>query len=175
VANLRQKKRGNVINLDEKKANEKKKSLLFRIAHVLWALSLAREKKKKIRIMLKARIRSMVVLCDRYPQTQFYGYNDGPLLGEWLKRNKGLKRKIALWETSIYNLGNLYPPDITLKLTIPVDIAVKRKIDTPRYVLEKKARAVSDLNIGRHIVNVDSSGSVEDSMKMIKKEIWGRI
>lgn len=172
LASLRKKKRGDVVNLKEEKAETQKKSLLFRIARILWAISLAKEKKKKIFNMRKARNNSMIILSDRYPQTQILGYNDGPLLGEWMERKKGIKKRIAQWEYSIYKLAEKYHPDLTIKLTIPIDLAVKRKNDTPLYVLNRKAEAVEKLHLSDNEIIINSSGSVEETMKEVKKKIW---
>jgi len=175
VASLRKKKRGNVLSLSEEKSKRKKKNILFRMARALWALSLAREKGKKIRDMLKARSRGMIVLCDRYPQTQFNDINDGPLLSHWSNSSLSLKRKLANWEYGVYNLANSYPPDLSIKLIIPVDLAAERKTDTPHYILEQKAGIISELKPGKQIVSVNTTGTVEESMAEIKKILWSNL
>ena len=52
-------------------------------AKVLWALALAREKRRRLQRAFDARHRGMLVICDRYPQAQRPGINDGPLLHRW--------------------------------------------------------------------------------------------
>ena len=51
------------------------------IARVPWALSLSLEKRGKLRRTIRARNRGMIVVCDRFPQDQVSGMNDGNLLG----------------------------------------------------------------------------------------------
>ena len=52
-------------------------------AKAVWALTLANEKSRKLRKIMKARTRGMVVICDRWPQMQFPGELDGPRLTHW--------------------------------------------------------------------------------------------
>ena len=52
-----------------------------RFGRVPWALFLAMEKRKKLKRLWRARNRGMIVLCDRFPQNQIKGFNDGPLPG----------------------------------------------------------------------------------------------
>ena len=56
---------------------------LGRYARPIWALVLAFEKRRTLRRAWKGRNLGLVMICDRYPQYQVMGFNDGPLLGPW--------------------------------------------------------------------------------------------
>ena len=69
----------------EKEYKDKKKKVSFKsrvysLCKIIWAVTLASEKKGKFRDMAKARNNGMLVLTDRYPQTNMPGCSDGPLL-----------------------------------------------------------------------------------------------
>src|SRR6266540_6050069 len=64
-------------------------------ARVVWALALAREKRQKLRRATLARERGRLVVCDRYPQAQIPGTNDGPLLHGWHHSRWRLTRLLA--------------------------------------------------------------------------------
>ncbi|HXV62817.1 MAG TPA: hypothetical protein VEK15_19115, partial [Vicinamibacteria bacterium] len=68
----------------------------------LWALVLAWEKRRKLRSAWRARNRGLIVLCDRYPQNQVLGFNDGPLLSEWRTHPSRILRSLAKWEATPY-------------------------------------------------------------------------
>ena len=68
---------------------------------MLWAVALANEKKAKFRQIVKARNNGLLVLTDRYPQTDVPGASDGPLLSRY-QGGKGLLSRIAAWERHIY-------------------------------------------------------------------------
>ncbi|MCK8816302.1 hypothetical protein MWH28_02855 [Natroniella sulfidigena] len=175
IAKLRSNIKGNSVNRSKKEDKEKKKSLLIRFMKILWALTLALEKKKKIKKMWRARTRGMVVLCDRYPQAQFYGFNDGPLLRDWADSKIALKRKISDWEYSIYKLSEEFTPDIAIKLKIPAEIAIERKKDTPLYRIKEKINVIENLKFNQKtkVCDVDSSRSIEETVLEIKNIIWG--
>lgn len=175
VAQIRRKIKGNVINKEKKDYEKKKDKLIFRFAKSLWALTLALEKKKKLKKMWKARNNGMVVLCDRFPQTQFYGFNDGPLLRDWVNSKSSIKRKLSRWEYNVYQLVEELSPDIIIKLTIPLSLAASRKKDTPLYKLNEKKNVVDKLTFidVKRVYTVDSSGSIEETSLKVRKIIWG--
>jgi thymidylate kinase len=174
VAKLRSKLKGNVVSNSRKKDRKKKKNIFFRIMKVIWALTLALEKKKKLKKMWKARTKGMVVLTDRYPQTQFFGYNDGPLLRGWNNSENRLKKVISDWEFNIYDLANKLKPDLVIKLKIPEEVAVERKKDTPLYMIRNKIEVIENLNFAEDtkVKVVNTNRSVEESSLVIKNHIW---
>jgi len=175
VAKIRQKKKGNVVTQKEKVHSRKRGSAPMRFARSLWALTLAGEKKKKMLQLLKARHRGMLILCDRYPQTVVKGYNDGPLLQDWQSSRSPLKRRIARWEWSVYDLANKFQPDLTVKLDIPVELALERKQDTPAYMIERKKEAIEAIHNGRVEALIDSSRSVEETSLAVRRLIWEQV
>lgn len=173
VNDMRSKRRGNALNITEKKNNEIKKSSKMKIAKILWALTLALEKKNKIYKILKARNQGMIVLTDRYPQIQFKGYNDGPLLRGWKNSKSKLKRKISEWEYEIYKLSNEIHPDIVFKLLISEEVSATRKDDTPSYMIRKKIETIKSLEFkGSITYKVNTERSIDESSLEIKAKIW---
>ena len=92
--------------------NKKKslKSRLYFLAKVVWAITLAKEKKSKQKQMIKARNNGMLVITDRYPQSDYPGAGDGPLLYNYRDRSRILNR-LANWEYHIYKDFSCNPPD----------------------------------------------------------------
>lgn len=171
VAKLRVKKRGNSLHIKE--SDTKKKNKKLKLAKVIWAITLAAEKKSKFKQMLKARSNGLIILTDRYPQTQIQGYNDGPLLSEWKDSKNILKQILYRYEIKTYNLSNYFQPDILLKLKIPQELSASRKNDTPLYMIKKKIDAIETISFNNSLeVSIDTSGSVEESALLIKREIW---
>lgn len=159
----------------EKEYQEKKKvslkSRLYSIAKILWAVTLAKEKKGKLREMTKARNQGMLVLTDRYPQIVMPGYSDGPLLTKYLKKGKGLFYRIAKWEYSIYESSTINAPDLTVKLMVPTEIAIQRKPEMTVEEIDNKKAAVMAINVSRSVV-VDTSHSKEETLGDIMEYIW---
>lgn len=148
------------------------KSRLYSVAKLLWAVTLAHEKKSKLKEMTKARNNGMIVLVDRYPQTQNPGYSDGPLLTRYLTSKNGIKKRIAQWEFSIYKSAENNMPDLMLKLTVPTEIAVERKPEMTAEEINQKKKAVLAMNTALRVKEIDTSCPMNDSLRMIMHEIW---
>lgn len=160
----------------EKEYKEKKtislKSRLYSFAKILWAVTLASEKKSKLREMTKARNSGMLVLVDRYPQTINPGYSDGPLLTRYLSKRGGLLKSIAQWEYNIYDSASRNMPDLMLKLMVPTEVAIARKPEMTAEEIDNKKTAVRAMNAGLRCVEVDTSCAMNESLSKIMAEIW---
>jgi len=110
-----------------------------------WALALAAEKVGKTRRADRARRRGVVVVCDRYPQTQCPGGNDGPLLVDWLDRRAGVRRALARWEHAAYGRATRVLPDLVLTLDVPVAIAMQRRPGLDSSYLRRRVELVRGL------------------------------
>ena len=159
----------------EKEYSEKKKislkSRLYSLAKILWAVTLAKEKKEKIKKQSKARNNGLIVLTDRYPQTLIAGCSDGPLLSKY--EGKGLMGRIAAWEHRVYASAAMNPPDLTVKLIVPTDVAIERKPEMTIEEIETKKKIVMDLNLSENTFVVDTSRSFEETRAEILEVIWG--
>ena len=162
----------------EKEYEEKKKvslkSRLYSAAKVLWAVTLAKEKKTKLRQMVKARNNGLLVLTDRYPQSNMPGASDGPLLSRY-QDGHGLLKRISDWEQRIYESFSVNTPDLTIKLMVPTDVAIARKPDMTVEEIENKKSIVMGMNISEHTAIIDTSRPFEITRGEVMKEIWDLI
>lgn len=158
-------------SVEKMKNHRTLKSRVYSVAKVIWAITLAMEKMKKLREMTKARNRGMLVITDRYPQIVVLGYNDGPLLAKYLESNNSFFRRIAQWEYKIYERSTFNPPDLLIKLVVPTDIAIRRKPEMTVEEIEKKKAAVRAVNVSRS-VEVDTSVNLKRSLGEIMSCIW---
>lgn len=158
----------------EKEYSEKKKvslkSRIYSIAKVIWAVTLAKEKKSKIKDQTRARNNGLIVLTDRYPQTLVPGRSDGPLLSKY--QGKGLLARIAKWEYAVYASAALNPPDLTVKLIVPTGVAISRKPEMTTEEIEEKKRIVMGLNLSDNTLVVDTSRPFEETRAEIMEAIW---
>jgi hypothetical protein len=146
-------------------------------ARVIWALALALEKRAKLRRSLRARRRGMIVICDRYPQVQIEGYNDGPLLGGWLTSPSWIRRALARFERRIHDRAVLMAPDLIIKLDVPPQVAAKRRPEETLDELARRRNAVHTIHYGnrcRHI-EIDASAPIEEVLLSVKRAVWSVI
>jgi thymidylate kinase len=145
-------------------------------AVALWALALAREKRAKLKRLHRARSRGMIVVCDRYPQIQVAGYNDGPLLGAWLARGSGLQQRLARWEDAIYRRATLLRPDLVVKLDLPPEVAARRKPEMALEELRRRRQAVRAIHYeGCAYAEIDASAPLEEVLVAVKRAIWEQL
>lgn len=163
--------------VEKEYAEQKKvsyKSRLYSMAKILWAVTLAKEKKTKQRQMVKARNNGLLVLTDRYPQSCVFGASDGPLLGRY-QNVKGFLKRISEWEKRIYNDFSLNAPDLTIKLVVPTEIAITRKPEMTVEEIDNKKSIVMGMNISEHTAVIDTSLPFEFTFSEAMKKIWDLI
>lgn len=147
------------------------KSRLYSIAKVLWAVSLAKEKKRKLKQMVKARNNGLLVLTDRYPQSVNPGCSDGPLLHRYIYR-KGIFGSISRWEQKIYEMAAVNAPDLTIKLMVPTKTAIERKPEMTEEEINTKKQIVESINISEYTVTIDTSKDFSITSGEVMDEIW---
>ncbi len=143
----------------------------------VWALVLAREKAGRLRAAERARQRGLVVVCDRYPQSQVLGFNDGPLLTPWLDSPAAWRRRLARFELGVYESASRLAPDLALKLDISPEVAVQRKPDMALEECARRRAAVAALDWGprcQHRV-IDAEQPLEQVLLEVKRAIWAQL
>jgi len=154
---------------------KQKGTFLFDSYKCLEALSVAWEKKSNLKHMLKAKSHGMMVLCDRFPQSQIEGINDGPLLAYLANSRNFIFRYISKMERRIYDSARNYQPDILFKLIADVDIVELRKPnETPREILAAKIEGIKKLQFAdaSRTVTIDASLPFDMVIGKIKSDIW---
>ena len=150
------------------------KSRLYSGAKVIWAVTLASEKKSKQRQMVKARNNGLLVLTDRYPQSIMPGASDGPLLSKY-RDSSGILKKISDWEQRVYESFSVNAPDLTIKLIVPTDVAIGRKPEMTVQEIENKKEIVMKIGISEHTAVIDTSRQFDITRAEVMKKIWDLI
>ena len=146
-------------------------------ARIPWALALSCEKRGKLRRMIRARNRGMIVICDRLPQAEISGFNDGPLLARWREHSWRLCRALATWEARPYTEVALDPPDLVIKLMVTPEVALARRPEMTLDELRRRVLAVQSLGV----FALDDSGRAQrrvpfdDVALTAKRLVWNVI
>jgi hypothetical protein len=139
-----------------------------------WIVALTRERQSRVRRARRARKLGMVVICDRFPQTQFPGLNDGPWLGHWLRHPSSVRQAVARRELAAIRSAEQQAPDLVVKLHVPLHTAQARRPNTPTEQLARKAQQIRALQYpgaGR-IVDIDASQPLERVLLDVKRALW---
>lgn len=139
------------------------------------ALLIARDKTRKIRRMEAARKKGMLVICDRFPQNQVKGRNDGPLLNEFYSSANILFRLMAKLESRLYKKTVKYQPDMAIKLIADARVLEARKPgQTALPVLEEKIEGIKNMQFSKNckVISIDVSHSLEEVALSVKRNVW---
>jgi len=144
---------------------------------IVWALTLAWEKRRKLKTAWKARDAGIVVIADRYPQAQVPGFNDGPLLGHFANHRSRVLRWLARLEAAPYVAADRYAPDLVMKLHVTPETAVRRKPDTN---VREVARRLAALTTFRYpfpaeVLNVDADRPLAVVRADVYRLVWDQI
>lgn len=150
---------------------------LFTLALVVWALVLAREKRRKLLTAWKARDAGIVVIADRYPQSQIKGFNDGPLLSHLLRHRNGLLRWIARHEAKPYRWAEDFPPDLVIKLTVSPETALQRKPGMKVRDIIRRIKAVREISYAFPVTvaEVDANRPLDTVRADASRIVWNNI
>ncbi len=143
---------------------------------VLWALALAVEKRRKLRAAWHARNRGVLVLADRYPQTQLPGFNDGPLLGHWGDHRRGALRALARFEAHPYAWAARHPPDLVVKLSVTAATATQRKPETGAAEVRRRIAAIDTIAFpGAAVVALDANRPLAEVLEAVERVVWSHL
>jgi hypothetical protein len=149
---------------------------LLSAARAVWSLALALEKRRKLRAAWRARTLGMVVLTDRYPQSQILGFNDGPLLAHWADHRISSLRRLARWEGEPYRWAERHPPDVVIKLHVSPDTALARKPETGRVEIVRRVAAIRALAFPRSaVVDLDADRPFPEVSLDVARTVWSHI
>lgn len=156
-------------NTDTKTAQSS--SRLSQLAKILWATTLTYEKQNKLKQSCSAKDRGMIVITDRYPQSQILGFNDGPLLSN----GKSFPPALRQWEFERYQqMAATMPPDLVIKLNVTPEVALARKPESPAGVVRQKVAAIQSLQFPAQtmVVDIDATQPLSDVLLKAKWAVW---
>jgi thymidylate kinase len=143
--------------------------LLYSLLLMVWAAAVAVDKRKKLAAARRGTNRGLIVLTDRYPQSQILGFNDGPLLSrltmvpDWLRRFEG----------TAYALARRLPPDLVIKLVVRPETVARREPEMDPAVIRERIAALQRLELpGARVVCVDAERPLAEVIRAVKHEIW---
>jgi thymidylate kinase len=146
-------------------------------ARAAWVEALSRERRARARHTRRARGTGMIVVSDRFPQSQFAGWNDGPRLTAWIDHPSAWRRAAARREREAFRLAELCPPDLVLKLHIPAELAARRKPETPREQIRTGVELLRRLSYPTttRVIDVDATQPLGQVVLQVKRAVWDAI
>ena len=147
------------------------------VARVVWLLSLLRERRSRARAARRAKGLGMIVISDRFPQSQFPGGNDGPRIAPWLEHGPWWVRAAARRERTTFRQVDLSPPDLVIKLNVRPEVALQRKPETPADQVRHGIDVIRGLRFPptTRVVDVDAEQPLDHVVLQAKRAVWESI
>jgi hypothetical protein len=127
--------------------------------------------------MTRARNLGMVVVCDRFPQSDIAGFNDGPLLAYWQNHALRICRALAAWEARPYLDANRAAPDLVIKLIASPSVVSLRRPEMNVEGLTRRVQAVKAMTFpsATRVIEIDAADSLEAIALKAKREVWAEL
>ncbi|MEE8450612.1 MAG: hypothetical protein V3R99_01825 [Thermoguttaceae bacterium] len=161
-------------------AGQSNKSSVASLIYAVRCVALAWD---RLRLLSKARragANGELVICDRYP-SNVVGAMDSPRLRP--SANGGgliaaVHNRLARLETHLYK--QVPPPDIVLRLTVPVETAKRRNHERIKPDKESDAYLEARHRQGRHwhrngstrIHEIDTNRPLDETLRQVRQVIW---
>jgi thymidylate kinase len=115
----------------------------------------------------------VVVLCDRYPQSQLPRFNEGTLHDHWRHHRSWLLRLAARKEYDAIRYAESDPPDLVVRLHVRPELASQRRPEVPAELLRERAEMVDKLRYQAptRVVDVDAGQPLEQVLLQVKQAI----
>lgn len=155
--------------------SEHKRSFKLNLFKCFEALAVARERRRNLKMIALAKARGMLVICDRFPQNQNMGYNDGPALSYLLESKNVWLRFMARQEEKTYRFAEENPPDLVFKLIANADVIATRKPSNASLkMLELKIEGIKNLQYsGRcEVIAIDAHQPLNNVLVSVRRHLW---
>ncbi len=142
------------------------------------ALALARKTRSQLRRMQRARADGALVISDQFPQVQYPGTVDGPLLDAWTASEDRWRRSLSRWERHPYELADAFQPDLVIRLRISQETANARRPQHDAQQLMANGTIVEELAFERSrfgIVDLNADQSLDVVVEEALSAIFDRM
>lgn len=126
----------------------------------------------KFRRMLRKCNSGVLMITDRYPQTEVAGFRfDGPQLAKTMGGNKWV-RMLRSHEQALYRWMAGYLPMLVIRMNVDLETAHQRKPDHSITALKEKIAVYPDLAFnGARILDLDSTAPLEEIIQRAMDEV----
>lgn len=169
----------NSTDVQSVKPDNAEKSSVRKLAKLVWAVSLMVEKNTKLKRFNRQARRGVVVIADRYPQSNINNFNDGPLLSGYRSSiNKlNILRVLAEKEYEVYSGEKYPPPKLIIKLMVSPQTSIDRGQSADIEYLNRRIEAVNAITFKESckVVGIDASGPEHEVFDEIIQIVWDNI
>lgn len=126
-----------------------------------------KQKSDMLQIARKMSRQGSIIICDRFPQKDIMGINDGPklqsLTNKWPSRI----------EMKLFNQITEAGADVVFRLQVPPEVAHKRKPEHSYAVIKQKCDNINKIAYANSpVIDLDASKPYDQVLLDVKREVW---
>lgn len=135
-----------------------------------YALHRSKKRFRRFEALLEQRRRGVVIVTDRYPQTETPGLHDGPILAG--KATGPTIARIKAEEFALYATMASYIPTLVIRLHVEVETALARKPDHDSALIARKVGSLPLLTFnGAPILDLDATIDYAKELSLAKAAV----
>lgn len=145
------------------------KKLIGNLYHIL----IIRQKAGMLKQAWELRNGGSIAICDRYPQQEVFGFNDGPRLQDTPHS------RLARLEMKYFDQALQTGADIIFRLIVSPETAHQRKPEHNFADIRRKCESIKSMRFQSGspitVVDVDADAPYEEVLLQLKRHIWRRL
>jgi len=172
---VKKKKTQHKVLIKSIKEKSRLRSTLNHLILTTFNFALAKERQRKVLCAFRCKTNGKIVVTDRYPQNEFKTIYDGPQIRDRQDAVINLKflRKL---ENRIYSRLAAMPPDLVIKLKVPLEVSRARKPDENLEMVKRKIDITDSLTFnGTNIISIDAARPLEEVLRSVKTAVWNSL
>lgn len=136
------------------------------------ALTIGLEKQSRLKKGKQLKAKGLLVLFDRFPQNQTYGFNDGPALKRTLNTKNFLLKTIGKYERKLYTPSlDKYPAIIFKLIADPYILAKRRNMSLEQINIKQNSILGISFPSDVIVIEINANQNIEQVTSAILKEI----
>ncbi|PTX14983.1 thymidylate kinase [Pontibacter mucosus] len=114
-----------------------------------------------------------IAICDRYPQQEVFGFNDGPRL------QGNPHSMLARLEMKYFDQALQTGADIIFRLIVSPETAHQRKPEHHYEDIRRKCESITSISFSANtpatVIDIDANAPYEEVLLQLKRHIWQRL
>ncbi|AKD04405.1 hypothetical protein POKO110462_06315 [Pontibacter korlensis] len=141
--------------------------LLKKLAGDFYHVMMIKQKADMLHTARELSREGSIIICDRFPQKDILGINDGPRL----------QRKKLNWssqvEMRLYNKVTEEGVDLVFRLLVAPEVAFKRKPEHNFAMIQQKCNNINKITFrNSKVIDLDASKPYDQVLLEVKRQIW---
>ncbi|OKL39559.1 nucleoside/nucleotide kinase family protein [Pontibacter flavimaris] len=141
--------------------------LLRRMMGDFYHLIIIRQKAQMLRLARHFSNQGSIIICDRLPQKEVFGFNDGPRL------QHSKQRQLAQLEITYFEQALQTSADVIFRLHVSPQVAHQRKPEHNLKDIERKCESIKAIRYSAAtVIDINADAPYNEVLLEVKRSLW---